>query len=89
MGRRRYSTADPTANKAIGNVDRQGKLRAPAQKVPRDIAGEFPEVFAGLNKAQAITIALAAGRFAGVRNAWDITAEHLERAKADYFGDVR
>lgn len=89
MSRRRYSPADPTAAKAIGNVDRQGKVRASREKARRRIVEEFPEVFAGLNPAQKVTITLTAAKFPGITDAWDITAEHLEQAKADYFRTVR
>lgn len=81
---RKFVSADPTANTAIGNVTKQNKIRAPREKAKRKIAAEYPEIFAGLNPAQAATITLAACRISGARDAWDITADHLEQAKSEY-----
>lgn len=85
MSRKRLNIADPTANAAIGNITREGKLRAPQQqKARRKIVDEFPDIFRGLNEAQKVTITLAAAKLAG-HDAWAINAEHLEKAKVDYF----
>lgn len=82
MGRRRFNTSDPTYHQAIANITRQGKLRAPRTRNQRRIVQEFPHIFRGLNEAEKATITLAAARMAGV-DAWGITAEHLEKAKAN------
>lgn len=87
MGRR-FVSSDPTANRAVGNVAREGKPLA-QQKTRRRIVDEFPDTFADLNPAQRVTITLAAAKYPGITDAWDITAEHLEQAKVEYFRDAR
>lgn len=86
---RRYVSSDPTANKAIGNITREGKVRAPREKSRRRIVHEFPEIFNGLSEAQKVTITLSAAKIAGAGDAWGITAEHLELAKVEYFRSGR
>lgn len=81
---RRFRASDPTANTAIANVTKQNKVRAPRQRTRRRIVEEFKDIFAGLTEAEKVTITLAAANLAGTRDAWAITAEHLEAAKVEY-----
>ena len=81
---RHFRASDPTANTAIANVTRQNKVRAPRERTRRRIVEEFPQVFTGLTEAEKVTVTLAAAKLAGTRDAWAITAEHLEAAKVEY-----
>lgn len=69
---------DPTAEKAIANAD---KARKASPK--RRLADEFPEIFDNLSDYGQRFVAMRAWGFAG-ENVWAITAEHLQKARAEY-----
>lgn len=77
---RRYSNADPTANTAAKNVDRERKRTRKPQRQGRRIVAEFPDIFDDLLMHEAKDLALKAHHLAG-NDVWAITREHLEQAR--------
>ncbi|GAA0978265.1 hypothetical protein ENKNEFLB_02819 [Nocardioides aquaticus] len=75
---RRLNQSDPTANRAVANVDREAKA-APKRK----LLHEFPEVFDDLSDYGCRFVAFRALGLAG-DNVWAIRLEHLEKARAEY-----
>lgn len=82
---RRYNNADPTANTAAKNVDRERKrkdsLKPAKRRQGRRIIAEFPDIFDGLLMHEAKDVALKAHQLAG-NDVWKIERTHLEQARA-------
>lgn len=77
---KRYSNADPTANTAAKNVDRERRRTRKPQRQGRRIVAEFPDIFDDLLMQEAKDLALKAHHLAG-NDVWAITREHLEQAR--------
>lgn len=84
MGRR-FNRSDPTANHAIGNVDRERKrgdlhyVKPPRRKLAR----EFPAAFAGLILHHGVAVGNRAIELAG-GDVNRVEEHHLNQARAEH-----
>lgn len=69
---------DPTGDRASANADKAAKSSR-----GRRLEDEFPEMFKGLNDYGRSWVATHAWGLAG-NNPWAITADHLQKARAEY-----